>query len=77
MKDEVERWSKLTDEERLLENSYYKREYEGAYEFFDKPVPRPWEELTHEERDKVRQQCIAYQRRMDVLGNAIRDGKLP
>lgn len=62
---EVLRWLALSDEDRLRESIPYKREYEGAYAYFDKPVPVAWEDLTHEQRDKVRQQCIKRSHELD------------
>lgn len=76
MNDDVKRWLSLPDEQQLLENSYYRREYEGAYAFFDKPVPTPWEVLAHEQRDKVRQQCIKHQQEMNAFGEKIRNGEI-
>ena len=70
MSDEVKRWIDLPDEQRLLENSYYKNHYEGAAEWLGRTVP-PWEDLTHEQRDAVRRECIRYGREMQEFGESL------
>lgn len=73
MEEAVKRWLSLPDEQRLLKNTHYKASYEAAYRFCDRPIPKPWEDLTHEERDKVRQECIRYQREMQEFGESLRE----
>lgn len=70
MSGDIRRWLSLSDEEQLLENGFYKREYESAAEWLGQTVP-PWESLTHEQRDAVRQESIRYQREMHEFGKRL------
>lgn len=73
----VEEWLKLPPEEKLKTSTAYKRRYDEAQEFMGRTEWTPWEDLTHEQREAVRQDCIRYQHEMDDLGDAIRAGKTP
>ena len=66
----VKRWFSLPDEERLRENTHYKGRYEAAAEWLGQTVP-PWDDLTHEQRDKVRQECIRYDREVQAFGDSL------
>jgi hypothetical protein len=68
----VREWLAMSDEDRLKANTYYKGVHDGAYEYFNRPIPTAWEDLTHEERNKVREECIRYQKEVDELGESLR-----
>jgi hypothetical protein len=61
-----------SEEEKLKENTYYKRSYEAALQLLDCGGP-PWEELTHEQRVAVREECIRYAKELDDFGASLRE----
>lgn len=57
--------------EALKANTYYKRRYEDALHVADVAGPT-WENLTDEQREKVRRECDRYQRELNAFGLELR-----
>lgn len=65
-------WLKLPPEEKLKTNSAYKRQYDEAQEFMGRTEWTPWEDLTHDQREAVRQECVRYSQEMHDFGETLR-----
>lgn len=74
MEKAVKDWLALGPEDRLKTNSFYKRHYEDALYFAKREGPA-WEDLTHEEREKVRDECIRYQQEASDFGKTLGEKK--
>jgi hypothetical protein len=61
----IREWLNLPDEEQLKQNSAYKAQYDWAVRYHDVQNVPAWEDLTHQQRDNVRQECIRYARELD------------
>jgi hypothetical protein len=70
-----EEWQAASDEEKtaFIESAVelsHKRQYEAVFADADIPCP-PWESLTEEQREHIRQENTRYAREMQALGDQI------
>lgn len=68
--------------EQLKANSYYKGSYDSAIatarnmgHLSPDTVSVAWEDLTDQQRENVRLECVRYQKELDSLGQMIRGEK--
>lgn len=57
--------------EKLKANTHYRREYESALEMAGVADAPSWEDLTDEQRENIRLECIRYQQELNAFGNTL------
>lgn len=78
LRDNSPRWEHMNPAERSLfvaesAEAHHRREYEGALAFVRRTGP-DWDDLTDEQRERIRKANHEHARDMQELGEAIRKG---